>query len=120
MRGCESAVCRVCAGARHLQTPHSTSVPFAPEPQLSRRKPVRQIPIIAAILVAAVLAPVAASADRMWIGFHDDPVLRYDDPAKKANQIEVATTTNKATVLRTLVTWANIAPTKPVNAANSN
>ena len=38
----------------------------------------RQIPIIAAILVAAVLAPVAASADRMWIGFHDDPVLRYD------------------------------------------
>ena len=38
MRGCESAVCRMCAGARHLQTPHSTSVPFAPEPQLSRRK----------------------------------------------------------------------------------
>ena len=84
MRGCEPAVCRVCAGARHLQTPHSTSVPFAPEPQLSRRKPVRQIPIIAAILVAAVLAPVAASADRMWIGFHDDPVLRYD--AEKATR----------------------------------
>ena len=42
----------------------------------------RQIPIIAAILVAAVLAPVAASADRMWIGFHDDPVLRYDEATK--------------------------------------
>ena len=38
----------------------------------------RQVPIIAAIVVAAVLAPVAASADRMWIGFHDDPVLRYE------------------------------------------
>ena len=59
----------------------------------------RQIPIIAAILVAAVLAPVAASADRMWIGFHDDPVLRYD--AEKATDMEVATKTNKATILRT-------------------
>ena len=78
----------------------------------------RQIPIIAAILVAAVLAPVAASADRMWIGFHDDPVLRYD--GEKASDMEVATKTNKATILRTLVTWANIAPTKPANAANSN
>jgi len=79
---------------------------------------VRQIPIIAAILVAAVLAPVAASADRMWIGFHDDPVLRYD--ADKATELEVATKTNKATILRTLVTWANIAPEKPANATNSN
>ena len=78
----------------------------------------RQIPIIAAILVAAVLAPVAASADRMWIGFHDDPVLRYD--AEKATDMEVATKTNKATILRTLVTWSNIAPTKPANAANSD
>ena len=32
--------------------------------------------------------------------------------------MEVATKTNKATILRTLVTWANIAPTKPANAAN--
>src|SRR6478672_7090450 len=118
MRGCESAVCRACAGARHLQTPHSTSVPLTTEPQLPRRKPVRQIPIIAAILVAAVLAPVASSADRMWIGFHDDPVLRYD--AEKATDMEVATKTNKATILRTLVTWANIAPTKPANATNSD
>src|SRR6187200_694456 len=111
-------MCRVCAARLLLQTPHSTSVPFAPEPQLSRRKPVRQIPIIAAILVAAVLAPVAASSDRMWIGFHDDPVLRYE--GEKASDMEVATKTNKATILRTLVTWANIAPTKPANAANSN
>ena len=33
--------------------------------------------------------------------------------------MEVATKTNKATILRTLVTWANIAPTKPANAADS-
>ena len=80
----------------------------------------RHFPIIAAILVAAVLAPVASSADRMWIGFHDDPVLRYDAPDTKASEMEIATKTNKATILRTLVTWANIAPTKPANAANPN
>ncbi len=39
--------------------------------------------------------------------------------AEKASDMEVATKTNKATILRTLVTWANIAPTKPANAANS-
>ena len=76
----------------------------------------RQIPIIAAILVAAVLTPVAASADRMWTGFHDDPVLRFDPD--RQNEMSLATTTNKASILRTLVTWADVAPTKPANAAN--
>jgi len=77
---------------------------------------VRQIPIIAAILVAAVLAPVAASADRMWVGFHDDPVLRYD--ANRQSEMDTAHSTNNASILRTLVTWADVAPTKPANAAD--
>ena len=76
----------------------------------------RNIPLIVAILVAAVLAPVAASADRMWVGFHDDPVLRYDE--SRADEIATAHATNNASILRTLVTWAAIAPTKPANAAN--
>ena len=46
----------------------------------------RHIPIIVAVLVAAVLAPIAASADRMWVGFHDDPILRYD--ADRQNEME--------------------------------
>jgi len=78
---------------------------------------VRHVPIIVAILVAAVLVPVATSADRMWVGFHDDPVLRFD--ANRQSEIEVATATNNASILRTLVTWADVAPTKPANAANS-
>jgi len=77
---------------------------------------VRHVPIIVAILVAAVLVPVATSADRMWVGFHDDPVLRFD--ANRQSEIEVATATNNASILRTLVTWADVAPTKPANAAN--
>ena len=76
----------------------------------------RHVPIIAAILVAAVLAPVAASADRMWIGFHDDPVLRWD--ADRQTEIETAAATNNASIIRTVVTWAEVAPTKPANATN--
>lgn len=76
----------------------------------------RHIPLIAAVLAAAVLAPIAASADRMWVGFHDDPILRYD--TDRQNAIEAATTTNNATIIRSLVTWADVAPTKPANAAD--
>ena len=76
----------------------------------------RHVPIIVAVLVAAVLAPVAASADRMWVGFHDDPVLRFDPD--RQSEIEVATSTNNASILRTLVTWADVAPTKPAKAAD--
>ena len=76
----------------------------------------RHIPIIAAVLAAAVLAPIAASADRMWVGFHDDPILRYDEGRQAS--VQTATGTNNASILRSLVTWADVAPTKPSNAAN--
>ncbi len=76
----------------------------------------RHVPIILAILVAAVLAPVAASADRMWVGFHDDPVLRFD--ANRQGEMDLAHSTNNASILRTLVTWADVAPEKPANAAD--
>lgn len=76
----------------------------------------RHIPFIAAVLAAAVLAPIAASADRMWVGFHDDPVLRYD--ADRQAAMETATATNNASIVRSLVTWADVAPTKPANAGD--
>ena len=76
----------------------------------------RRLPLLAAILVAAVLVPVASSADRMWIGFHDDPMFRFD--TDRMTELDEATATNNASILRTLVTWANVAPTKPANASN--
>ncbi len=76
----------------------------------------RHVPIIIAIIVAAVLVPVAASADRMWVGFHDDPVLKYND--ERQSEMDLATFTNNASILRTLVTWADVTPTRPANAAN--
>ena len=72
--------------------------------------------LAATVLAAAVLAPVASAAERMWIGFHDDPILRYDSDRQR--EMTLARNANNSTVLRTLVTWADVAPTKPANAAN--
>ena len=66
--------------------------------------------LVAAVLAAAVLAPVAASADRMWVGFHDDPSCA-STPSRQA-EMDVARS-NNASILRTLVTWADVAPTRP-------
>jgi hypothetical protein len=74
------------------------------------------MPLIAALVIAAVLAPAALSADRMWTGFHDDPMFRFD--ANRASELETATATNHASIIRTLVTWKDVAPNKPANAAN--
>lgn len=71
--------------------------------------------LIAVCAVALVAAPAALAADRMWLGFHDDPVLRYD--ASRQAELD-RTTAAGATIVRTLVTWANVAPTKPRRPAN--
>jgi hypothetical protein len=65
---------------------------------------------VLAALALVVLAPAAAAADRMWIGFHDDPVLRYD--AGRQAELDLARSRN-ASILRTLVVWADVAPEKP-------
>ncbi len=77
-------------------------------------RPVRLL--VATALVFAVLAPVAAAADRMWVGFHDDPVLRFGEDRQA--EMDLARSTNNATVLRTLVTWSDVAADKPADAAN--
>ena len=38
----------------------------------------RLFALLAAVLVTAALASTAAANERMWMGFHDDPVLRYE------------------------------------------
>jgi hypothetical protein len=66
--------------------------------------------------LAALLAPaVASAAPRMYVGFHDDPNFRYEE--RRADMLDQARSAN-ATIVRTLVTWANVAPTRPANAAN--
>ena len=65
--------------------------------------------LIAALAVLGLAASSASAEERMWIGFHDDPVLRYGpdrlaemDAVRRAN----------ATIVRTLVEWRRL----PVDA----
>ena len=46
----------------------------------------------------------------MWIGFHDDPVLRYG-PDRQAEIDDVRAA--NATIVRTLVEWRSVAPKRP-------
>ncbi len=71
--------------------------------------------IILAALATLLTPAVASAAPRMHVGFHDDPNFRYEE--RRAEMLDQARATN-ATIVRTLVTWANIAPTRPANAAN--
>jgi Cellulase (glycosyl hydrolase family 5) len=76
---------------------------------------VTQLFLFAAL--AALLAPaVASAAPRMYVGFHDDPNFRWND--RREEMLDQARAAN-ATIVRTLVTWANVAPRRPANAANS-
>ena len=63
--------------------------------------------IAIACLAGAVLVPTAASADRMWVGFHDDPMFRWDGTRLDALDRARA---NNATILRTIVDWSQVAP----------
>ncbi len=67
--------------------------------------------LLAAVLVTAVLASTAAANERMWMGFHDDPVLRYE--GDRQNMLTLTAQPNGATMIRTLVVWQRIAPTQP-------
>lgn len=66
--------------------------------------------VIAAALVVALTAATAPAADRMWVGFHDDPTLRFD-AGRQAAFLQARAA--NATVARTLVEWHRVAPTKP-------
>jgi hypothetical protein len=71
--------------------------------------------LAAALVVAALAAVPASAAERMWIGFHDDPVLRFGDD--RQSELDAVRGAN-ATIVRTLVEWRYVAPTRPRNAAN--
>jgi hypothetical protein len=74
----------------------------------------RAILILLGLLALAVPA-AATSADRMFVGFQDDPSFRWLD-TRDANLTNAAQT--GASIVRTTVYWDRIAPTRPANAAN--
>ncbi|MCZ7588725.1 MAG: cellulase family glycosylhydrolase [Gaiella sp.] len=72
-------------------------------------------PLVLACLAAAVLVPAATAADRMWVGFQDDPVLRWDGTRLEAMDRAVS---NNASILRTIVDWSKVAPERPAQASD--
>jgi hypothetical protein len=71
----------------------------------------RLVQFLLAAAAASLLVPAfAVAAPRMFVGFHDDPNFRYEENRQAVlDQARDANTT----IVRTLVTWANIAPTRP-------
>jgi Cellulase (glycosyl hydrolase family 5) len=78
---------------------------------------VRRLARLTAVACLAALAavPLGAAADRMWIGFHDDPNFRWQ--RDRTAMLDRAKTAN-ATMFRAVVTWATVAPRRPANATN--
>ena len=66
--------------------------------------------VIVACLVGALTAPAALAAERMWVGFHDDPSFRW--VTDRSSRVESSSTTN-ASIMRLLVQWNLAAKTKP-------
>ena len=71
--------------------------------------------VIALSVLAAVAAPTTLAAQRMWVGFHDDPSFRW--VANRDARVERSAQSN-ATILRLLVQWNLAAKTRPANAAD--
>jgi hypothetical protein len=86
---------------------------------LSRRVRARPSTVIALALAIVVVWLAAADAapaqERMWLGFQDDPVLRYGP--ERQNELDLVRASN-ATVLRTIVDWRQIAPAPPAVATD--
>jgi hypothetical protein len=72
--------------------------------------------IVIACLAAAVLVPAAAAPDRMWVGFQDDPMFRWDPQRMEAMDRARG---NEARIVRTVVDWSRVAPDRPSSAADS-
>ena len=68
-----------------------------------------------ASLAAVLLVPAATAADRMWVGFQDDPMFRWDPTRTQALD---RARDNESSVLRTIVDWTKVAPQRPAQATD--
>jgi hypothetical protein len=71
--------------------------------------------VVALCALAALTAPAALAAERMWIGFHDDPSFRW--VPDRASRIE-ASASEGSTIMRLLVQWNLAATRRPTQATN--
>lgn len=68
--------------------------------------------VLALCALAALVTPAANAAERMWVGFHDDPSFRW--VTDRADRVR-SSAQNGSTIMRLLVQWNSTAPTRPAN-----
>jgi len=71
--------------------------------------------VVAMCAIAAFATPAALAAERMWVGFHDDPSFRWVND--RAERIRTSASEG-STIMRLLVQWNLAAPQRPANASN--
>ena len=71
--------------------------------------------VLVMLAAAALAAPSALAAERMWIGFHDDPSFRW--VSDRATRIE-ASAREGANVMRLLVHWNQASPRRPADPSD--
>jgi hypothetical protein len=77
--------------------------------------PLRSCLIVACLLVTGAAATSASAADHMWMGFQDDPALRWrHGRAAVFDRVQQF----NASVVRTTVYWSRTAPRRPARPAN--
>ena len=70
---------------------------------------------LVAVLGASVVASTASAANRMWVGFHDDPSFRWAND--RTERIQASARVGPS-VIRLLVHWNQVAPTRPTQPAD--
>jgi hypothetical protein len=71
--------------------------------------------VVVACLAAALVTPTALAAERMWVGFHDDPSYRW--VSDRQSRVAASADAN-ASIMRLLVQWNLVAKTRPANATD--
>jgi hypothetical protein len=71
--------------------------------------------VIVLSVLAAIAAPSALAAERMWVGFHDDPSFRW--VGNRHARVDGAAQAN-ASIIRLLIAWNLVAKTKPDSPAD--
>jgi hypothetical protein len=75
----------------------------------------KSLALAACVALIAIPPSAASAAARMYVGFQDDPSFRFRD-TRQAN-LDQAQAAN-ATIIRSQVTWSQVAPTRPANGAD--
>jgi Cellulase (glycosyl hydrolase family 5) len=71
--------------------------------------------VLALCALAVLAAPAALAAERMWVGFHDDPSFRWVN--NRASRVQ-GSATDGAAIMRLLVQWNLVAPRRPSTASD--